>query len=191
MQVEFKRAFGTDLIYFDEEEVRNLVNNFNQYNDKIIKVAPKVSELLWAATGGYAFTTKIMLIISHPGFIVRALESIEENCGNVQLFDESLWYKWKAESFENAISSSRMAKQVINLQDKHFNWRTLVLDLLNSPTNSLQISDTSMTNVNPMIKSGILCQVPGSANTFTFANSAVCLLLLRKILAPLSLSIIK
>lgn len=49
---EFGLKFGTDLLYFDQNEIRELIIDFNQYNSEHLSIDLEVSPELHKATGG-------------------------------------------------------------------------------------------------------------------------------------------
>ena len=109
------------------------------------------------------------------------MKTIEEDYSKSGIFDESTWYKWKIERFQDAIGYSRLAKQLSTLQKDYPQWKLVVTRLLQSNENRIdEASDIAM----PMVKAGLLVQAPGTSK-FTFANPAVRLLLLKKTLDPL------
>jgi hypothetical protein len=122
-----------------------------------------------------------MLILNrHPGFVVNCLRTIEEDYSKQFKFELSDWYKWKLNRFTDALCQSRLAQQLFSLPELYPEWKTVVTRLLQS---SDGIEETSSV-ANPMVKSGIIAQLPNSSK-FTFANPAIRLLLLTKTLDPL------
>src|SRR5690348_14042287 len=107
---------------------------------------------------------------------------MDELYGRIGKFTLDDWIIWKIANFENAINNSRTAQQLRNLSRDNPGWQKVVRDLLKKEPRKLTIdSDTSEDR---LVKAGLICHAPGTADQFMFGSPAIRLLLMQTLLRP-------
>lgn len=107
---------------------------------------------------------------------------MEELYGRKGKFTLDDWIIWKIGNFETAINNSRTAQQLKNLSRDNLGWQKVVRDLLEEEPRKLTIdSDTSEGR---LVKAGLICHAPGTADQFKFSSPAIRLLLMQTLLRP-------
>lgn len=89
---------------------------------------------------------------------------------------------WKMNHFIDAISNSRTAIQLQTLSREIPGWEPVIRQLLIEEPLQLNMRDD--TPEYRLMKTGLICHVPGSGDQFTFGNPAIRLLLFQQLLYP-------